>query len=1128
MTLKHISFYDSLVMRELEKQAVKNNSAPTPKLESIIKSAKINSSKAKFYLPTGDLFADLVRLSEGLRQKGFIDTAEVLESKILAYKQASTEYIDELSAAHPDGDASMGEASEGLGDVETLESAHNKILEVVKKQPTGKQASAKISNILQASEEILGIKKKAQDGEGESVEDLFSGRTSSKIALIAEINEIIARQFTKISSLLKTDIDISKWVFRYQDLYAGTPEFRSLYASYTGVDPAAIDRFFQQDEYLYGKNYVGDKFAKILSTLQGFANSYNVNGLINYANTFGGDLGSKYFAGSQPNENKRQYATSNPDQSNKQIFRDNPNSIWQWSNSNWLFADRQDFVIDQNKLNEVAKSIQQIHYDNFQALFSEEKLTSATSQVQEQLKSILAPWNEVASFFGKKIELPNSTTSSASLIMAVNSQIDKLKEYLDDGSLSKKLSELAKSMWPEWSPRISIQASEAVEEIVNTVELLNTKPVNSTDVIVTNIDEVGQTLFTMGKAFFDAAKNANPKSREFLVYKKNYEELGKILFAVKNGLGKPYLFMYEKIKDSFPNATSYDKLIQEVKNFAQEYSDISATASLATSNLVKQGQLIRKNPVSNKPATSVPAKNVTPAKNTGGTNRASLGLAKANMNDPKEVAVATMQQYLAYFAEALASDSAKSKFTEYDPKDVALLVRTGPKANPAVNSYDGKWGTQTQDALNIANKYLRQLKLNELDTKARYVNRTTSSDAETTAKSNSVLLSQATQILGGKANSPEQTGTIYDRLPEKINWSEVNYPLMQHRVTVTSKDLSSLGALYDLIIRNNWLEPQYTKDSEGFDIEGFSARYWGYIVQWFQKRAQFVYNSSIRTDKEAATLAREYYNAAKRLEGQLRSFFARYGYTSQNETDVIDTEALRQHSKTPGGSIQNTEQNGERILERAPAGQNNSRKLNNGLQYANYVGDGDGTDWRTPNGGDEAPPIGPDGTINLSSRWFNGLDRALGIEHNPLLNWDVFRRYSAADLAKTFYASSGGNMDEQAKKQALVAVGLEVEAYDAEAGDYIVRRYNPVTRRTERTYAMRVPEYQRAYKARLMAGPIRSFGALLQSISAALAPAIAEWIRQAQPNDTAKQSEQAWHTEWQRVLGIKANETVGA
>lgn len=1130
MTLKHIGFYDSLVMRELERQAVKNNSAPTSKLKSIIKSAKISNSKDKFYLPTGDLFADLVRLSEGLRQNGFVETAENLESKILAYKQASSEYISELSSAHPDGDVVMGEASEGLGDVETLESTHDKILQVINKQPTGKQANQKITSILRASEEVLGLKKKAQEGEGESVEDLFSGRASSKIALIAEINEIIATQFTKISSLLKTDIDISKWVFRYQDLYAGSPEFRALYASYIGTDVATIDKFFQQDEYMYGKNYVGDKFSKILSTLQGLAESYNINGLISYANTFGGDLGNKYFTGSQPNENKRQYATSNPDKANNQIFRDNPNSIWQWSNSNWLFADRQDFVIDQNKLSEIAKNIQQVHYDNFQALFSEEKLTSATSQVQEQLKNILAPWNEVVSFFSRKVELPNNTTSSASLIMAVNGQIEKLKEYLDDGALSKKLLELAKSMWPEWTPRISIQASEAVEEVANTVDLLNTKPVNPTDVIVTNIDEVGQTLFTMGKAFFDAAKSANPKSREFLVYKKNYEELGKILFAVKHGLGKPYIFMYEKIKDSFPNATSYNKLIEEVKNFAQEYSDLSAAASLATSNLTKQGQLIRKNQVPNTPTTALtPAKSVNPAKkNTGEVNRAALGLAKANMNDPKEVAVATMQQHLAYFAEALANDSAKSKFADYDPKDVALLVRTGPKANPAVNSYDGKWGTQTQDALNIANKYLKQLKLNELDTKARYANRATSSDAEAAAKSNSILLSQATQILGGKASSIEQIGTVYDRLPEQINWSEVNYPLMQHRIPVTSKDLSNLGALYDLITRNNWLEPQYTQDSEGFDIEGFSARYWGYIVQWFQKRAQFVYNSSIRTDKEAAALAREYYNAAKRLEGQLRSFFARYGYTSQNETDVIDIEALRQHSKTSGSPTRGIEPGGERILEKAPAGQNDSRRPNNGLQYANYVGDNDGTDWRTPNGGDEAPPIGPDGTINLSSRWFNGLDRTLGIEHNPLLNWDVFRRYSAADLAKTFYASSGGNMDEQAKKQALVAVGLEVEAYDAEAGDYIVRRYNPVTRRTERTYAMRVPEYQRAYKMRLMAGPIRSFGALLQSISSALAPAIAEWIRQVQPNDAAKQAEQTWHTEWQRVLGIKANETVGA
>lgn len=1131
MTLKHIGFYDSSVMRELERQAVKKNT-PSPKLENIVKEAKVVASKINFYLPTDDLFADLVRLAEGLRQNGFIENAEVLESKILVYKQASSQYSPELSAAHPNGDVSMGEASNELGDVETLESAHEKILEVVKKQPTGKQANAVVANILRASEKALDIKKKAQDSGDESIEDLFSGRASTKAALITEINDVIATQFPKILSLLRTDIEVSKWIFKYQDLYAGSPEFRALYASYIGVDPIMIDRFFQQDEDLYGKNYVGDKFAKIVAILQELAQSKNINGLVNYGNSIGGDLGSRYFIGSQPSEAKREYAAANSDKANSQAFRDNSNSIWQWSGSNWFFSNKQDFVIDQNKLNEVARAIQQGHYDSFQSLFSEEKLTSATTQIQEQLKTILIPWNEVASFFNKKIELPTTATSSASLVMNVNGQIDKLKEYMEDGSLSKKLLQLARIMWPEWNIRLFVQASEAVEEIANTVNLLNSKPINPTDVIVTDINEVGETLFAIGKNFFTAAKTANPKSREFLVYTKNYEEIGKILIAVKNGVGKPYTFIYEKIKNSFPTATTYDKLVQEVKEFVQEYSDISAVAHFPLDSLLKQAQLIRKNPVSesNPTAPNSPATKPSTSKGTG----AALGLAKANMNDPKEVAVATMQQHLAYFAEALATDTAKNKFTSYDPKDVALLVRTGPKANPAVNSYDGKWGTQTQTALDIANKYLKQLKLKELDTKARYTNRITSSDAESIAKSNSSLLSQATQVLGGRASvtgQNDQSGTLYDRLPEQLNWNEVKYPLLQHRISVTSKDLNNLGSLYDLVIQNNWLEPQYTQNSDGFDIEGLSARYWGYIIQWFQRRAQFVYNSSIRTDKEAAAVAREYYNAAKRLEGQLRSFFARYGYTSQNETDVIDIEALRQHSKGPGANLLGPEQNGERILERSP---NNrvSRDMPDGIQYAAYKqkGSGDeGTDWKTPIGNDDdTPPIGPDGSINLASRWFHGLDQKLGIEHNPLLSWEVFRRYSAADLAKTFYASAGGNMDEQARRQALVATGVEVEIYDESAGDYIVRKYNPVTRRTERIYAMQVPEYQRAYKRRLMVGPIRSFGALLQSISVALGPAIAEWIREVQPNDTAKQAEQTWHTEWQKVLGLKANEAMGA
>jgi hypothetical protein len=1127
MTLKHINFIDSPVMRELERRVIKTNQVPLLPLTEIIKKQAATQVTTQ-YSSTNNLFLDLIKLAEGLRAKGFVQNAEVLEEKIFAYKKASEQYNSELHAAHPDGDITMGEASDGLGDVETLESAHEKIVEVVKKNPTGKQAAQNlIDNILRASEDILAIKKKAQDTIEESAEDIFSGKSATRIATIKEINNFLAGQFPKISSILRgKDVDPSKWGFAYEGI-KNYPTIRGLYASYVEpkIDPSVIDNFFQISEKLYGKNFQGDAYSRILGTLQSYADNKDFNNLISYANLVGGGLGNKYFTGSQPSSSKRRYAAENPDKANNPIFQDNPNSVWVWYDANIYTFTYDDFSVDQNKLAAAAREIQQTHYNNFQELFSEDKFNAATAKLQEQIKKLMAPWEEVNGFFDKIPELPTNATSSASLIMAINSQAEKLRPYLEDGVAFKTIKELGTHIWMDWTPNLPIRAAEAVKEISNTVGFLNTKPLSVGDVIVTDTKQVEQTIFALGKGFFNAAQDLNPKSKEYADYRKNYNELARILSVVKNGLGKPYAFIYEHIKNSFPNATTYEKLVEEVSAFANEYSDILARASV-NNDIVKQAQLARRTPAATAITTSKPISSSKPAASV--SNRATLGLAKANMNDPKEVAVATMQQHLAYFAEALSSEAAKTKFSDYDPQDIARIIRTGPKANPAVNTYDGKWGTETQAALELANKYLKQLGLSSLDTKARYSNRVTSADAESAAKSNSNILLQAIQILGGRggvAGAISSGGTVYDRLPNKINWSEVKYPLMEHRNTVTSNDMSSLGSLYDLIVKNGWLQPEYVKDSEGFEVEGFSARNWAYIVQWFQRRAQFIYNSSIRTDKNAAALAKQYYDAAKRLEGQLQSFFASYGYSSQNETDIIDIEALRQHSS----SVDVSKGRGEgRILERRPGMRD---RFPEGLQYAGYrpTTVGEGTDWRSPaGGGEEGPPIGPDGVINLASRWFYGLADKLGISHNPLLNPDIFRRYPAADLARTFYASSGGDMDQQARQQALVATGLEVEGYDEGAGDYIVYYYDPVTRRKTRTYAMKVPAYNRAYRARLTAGPIRSFGALLQSISSALGPAIAEWMQSTQPNDAAKQAEEAWHVEWQRLLGLKANEAAGA
>lgn len=90
---------------------------------------------------------NILKLCEGLRNKGFEKHARDLEEKFLNFKKADVHLYrvhdedgdDLVEFAHPEGDTNMGD--DDLGDVETIVSKHKKIVDVIQKEPTGKLAS---------------------------------------------------------------------------------------------------------------------------------------------------------------------------------------------------------------------------------------------------------------------------------------------------------------------------------------------------------------------------------------------------------------------------------------------------------------------------------------------------------------------------------------------------------------------------------------------------------------------------------------------------------------------------------------------------------------------------------------------------------------------------------------------------------------------------------------------------------------------------------------------------------------------------------------------------------------------------------------------------------------------------
>lgn len=94
----------------------------------------------------------ILALCNQLRGQGFESQASNLEDKLILFKQADVHLYrvhdedgeDLINAAHPDGDVKMGDAEDGLGEVETIVSRHKKMVDVVNKAPLGKQAQAMV------------------------------------------------------------------------------------------------------------------------------------------------------------------------------------------------------------------------------------------------------------------------------------------------------------------------------------------------------------------------------------------------------------------------------------------------------------------------------------------------------------------------------------------------------------------------------------------------------------------------------------------------------------------------------------------------------------------------------------------------------------------------------------------------------------------------------------------------------------------------------------------------------------------------------------------------------------------------------------------------------------------------
>jgi hypothetical protein len=230
--MKQSAFYQSEVLRELERQAVRKGFFDLTPEEKVKLAAQAVQGQHSLE-PTGDLLRDLTILAQGLRQKGYDKQADDLERKLLLFKSAeATLYhaIDEtgedlLDFAHPEGEFSVGESE--LGRVETTMSAAKKILDVVKKQPQAKQAMVEFIEGAQKQGLASKIIREAQE------EEVFNPVVQARRKVVDAFRRV---KFAQATFKLPTN----HITLGLDDLKRGTEKLK-LYLKYIGTGATEQD-----------------------------------------------------------------------------------------------------------------------------------------------------------------------------------------------------------------------------------------------------------------------------------------------------------------------------------------------------------------------------------------------------------------------------------------------------------------------------------------------------------------------------------------------------------------------------------------------------------------------------------------------------------------------------------------------------------------------------------------------------------------------------------------------------------------------------------------------------------------------------------------------------------------------
>jgi len=795
---KHIGYSDSIVMKELEKIAIKED------LIKFEKKPEIQVKASAELKETGDVFMDAITLASFLRDRGFKKQASLLEKRALEYKEQDNKNNEQynwwgengdsfLEYAHKNDYQEPVQCSNNYGDVEDNVEQHKKVMMSINRQPTNKNASInkkklinEINLIAQEIEEDpnwkamkANISKAIEDG----IEGIKKAKSmpSGGIPLKPIYENKLTDEFKKITGL--TDDNLNEYIALAENktiniiIQGGNPNLYSLglldkllkggnieLSSWKNLISSPYFNTTASSEIKKGCQILGVKFGDVISQA--------VNNIKNYAyrvvNSSITMNEAKIAVFLEKQKALNDYTRIYGEIRTKYNENKNIKTINSWLRGGLLNELRKPIWSASDNLFTNLKSLNSMLGDKLR--FNPDGFENSLDNVITNCNTLLKVFNSASNFYNISNKAGDFTKYSEEVNKNINNcsnDIDQTKKALYEYKAYDKNLRMTPS-----ELKVDINAMvPRIERMIKGWITVSNEAAKVPGKLNEDIIEKIQTELKLGTEILKAFKNANNS--------------------------KPYAYFYRSMpKGSIP------KDVKELEGVVATWENELAVSNKYINELVKGAHLkneVMKLGFGGGFTGIVPTQQIkSPSKGTGtGTYSAPKKVSK-EIESNIQVMQKGQEDFAAY---AKTLDIKEDRET-----DIAEAIDTAKQGLKGANP-DGIWGPNTQTSLETIQRYIDTNPALKGKIKEKIHSAKPAGESESeiikNVRTNIVILGYAQALLGNdkykKLLPYVLKSSGYDTIPKMytppIKGNVKSFMPIEDGINISEKELSSLGQL---------------------------------------------------------------------------------------------------------------------------------------------------------------------------------------------------------------------------------------------------------------------------------------------------------------------------------------------